>query len=211
MASNKLSPTKKLIKQKLMKKELIGNHKNGGADYRPKADPKRVKVQDFQDISLGKVAPCRVNDVTANEAWVSVGITADCGGSNSARVKLWKVELQKLVDETRLTLQVHHYPPGTSKWNRIEQRLFCHTTQNWRGRPLSDRMSVVELISQCDDDQIWPQGRMRTRRANLSQGYQGLQKPNGTLDIPGDEFHPEWNYTIKPGKPKTQRLFLSIS
>ena len=73
-------------------------------------------------------------------------ITADCGGSNGARVRLWKIELQKLADETKLTLSVHHYPPGTSKWNRIEHRLFCHITQNWRGRPLTDRIAVVELI-----------------------------------------------------------------
>ena len=73
-------------------------------------------------------------------------ITADCGGSNGARVRLWKIELQKLADETNLTLSVHHDPPGTSKWNRIEHRLFCHITQNWRGRPLTDRIAVVELI-----------------------------------------------------------------
>ena len=68
-------------------------------------------------------------------------ITADCGGSNGARVRLWKTELQKLADETGLIVHVHHYPPGTSKWNRIEHRLFCHITQNWRGRPLTDRLS----------------------------------------------------------------------
>ena len=73
-------------------------------------------------------------------------ITADCGGSNGARVRLWKVELQKLANETGLVIHVHHYPPGTSKWNRIEHRLFCHITQNWRGRPLTDRLAVVELI-----------------------------------------------------------------
>jgi hypothetical protein len=73
-------------------------------------------------------------------------ITADCGGSNGARVRLWKVELQKLADETGLTIRVHRYPPGTSKWNKIEHRLFCHITQNWRGRPLTDRIAVVELI-----------------------------------------------------------------
>jgi DDE family transposase len=74
-------------------------------------------------------------------------ITADCGGSNGARVRLWKVELQRLADATGLTLHVHHYPPGTSKWNRIEHRLFCHITQNWRSRPLTDRVAVVELIA----------------------------------------------------------------
>ena len=74
-------------------------------------------------------------------------ITADGGGSNGTRVRLWKVELQKLADETGLVLHVHHYPPGTSKWNKIEHRLFCHITQTWRGRPLVDRMAVVELIA----------------------------------------------------------------
>jgi hypothetical protein len=72
-------------------------------------------------------------------------ITADCGGSNDARVRLWKLELQKLADETGLAIHVHHYPPGTSKWNKIEHRLFCHITQNWRGRPLTDRLAVVWL------------------------------------------------------------------
>src|SRR5574337_312440 len=73
-------------------------------------------------------------------------ITADCGGSNGARVRLWKIELQRFADETGLALNVHHYPPGASKRNRIEHRLFCHITQNWRGRPLTDRLAVVELI-----------------------------------------------------------------
>ncbi len=133
------------------KKELVGNFKNGGTDYRPKGDPLRVNVHDFEDKTLGKVAPYGVYDVTANEGWVSVGITADtaefavasirhwlermgrqrypeareltitadCGGSNGARVRLWKVELQKLADETGLAIRVRHYPPGTSKWNKI--------------------------------------------------------------------------------------------
>ncbi len=74
-------------------------------------------------------------------------ITADCGGSNGARVRLWKVKLQEFADETGLTIHVCHYPPGTSKWNKIRRRLFCHITQNWRARPLTDRVAVVELIA----------------------------------------------------------------
>ena len=73
-------------------------------------------------------------------------LTADCGGSNGARVRPWKLELQKARRRDGLTLHVHHYPPGTSKWNKIEHRLFCHITQNWRGRPLTSRVAVVELI-----------------------------------------------------------------
>ena len=160
------------------KKELIGNFKNGGSDWRPKGSPRHVNVHDFIDKDLGKAAPYGVYDVTANAGFVSIGIssdtaefavesircwldrmgrqrypeareltiTADCGGSNGARVRLWKLELQKLADETGLVLHVLHYPPGTSKWNRIEHRMFCHITQNWRGRPLTDRLTIVELI-----------------------------------------------------------------
>ncbi len=192
------------------KKELIGNYKNGGTDYRPKADPRRVKVHDFEDKSLGKVAPYGVFDVTANEAWVSLGITADtaefavqsirtwfyrmgharypeakklvitadCGGSNGVRIRLWKVELQKLADETGLTLQIHHYPPGTSKWNKIEHRLFCHITQKL-ARPSAHRSHDGGRIDRRDDNQGRAQGRMCRRRTDLSEGRQGLQKRNG--------------------------------
>ena len=160
------------------KKELVGNYKNGGTDYRPKGEPCRVKVHDFEDKQKGKVAPYGVYDMTANEGFVGIGITsdtaqfavqsirtwrqrmglarypamseltitADCGGSNGARVRLWKAELQKFADETNLTLHVHHFPPGTSKWNKIEHRLFCHITQTWRSRPLLDHVTIVETI-----------------------------------------------------------------
>ena len=72
-------------------------------------------------------------------------IMADCGGSNEARLRLWKLELQKFADQTGLTIKVLHYPPGTSKWNKIAHRLFCHITQNWRGRPSTDRVTIVGL------------------------------------------------------------------
>ena len=211
------------------KKELIGNFKNGGSDYRPKGDPHRVKVHDFEDKQLGKVVPYGVYDVGANAGWVSLGITsdtaefavntirtwiervgrpryadmreltitADCGGSNGARVRLWKVELQKLADESGLTLRVHHYPPGTSKWNRIEHRMFCHITQNWRGQPLESRLAVVELIGatttktgltvECALDERHYEKGIRIKKAEMN-----------LLDIRGDVFHPEWNYTVKP-------------
>src|ERR1700688_2964223 len=143
------------------KKELIGNFKNGGTDYRPKGNPRRVIVHDFEDKRLGKVVPYGVYDVTANAGFVSVGITsdtaefavqsircwlermgrqrypkareltitADGGGSNGARVRLWKVELQKLADEKGLVLRVHHYPPGTSR--RVGRRnCTCGLSQN---------------------------------------------------------------------------------
>jgi hypothetical protein len=211
------------------KKELVGNFRNPGSDYRPKREPMRVNVHDFEDKELGKVVPYGVYDVGANEGWVSVGvtsdtaefavhsirtwlermgrkrypkareltITADCGGSNGARVRLWKLELQKLADATGLTLHVHHYPPGTSKWNKIEHRLFCHITQNWRGRPLTRRVAVVELIGATTT-----KAGLRVESAlderTYEKGIKVSKMQMASLDIIGDPFHPEWNYTIRP-------------
>ena len=216
------------------KKELVGNYKNGGTDYRPKGEPCRVKVHDFEDKQKGKVAPYGVYDMTANEGFVGIGITsdtaqfavqsirtwrqrmglarypamsertitADCGGSNGARVRLWKAELQKFADETNLTLHVHHFPPGTSKWNKIEHRLFCHITQTWRSRPLLDHVTIVETIGatttkaglkvECEIDTRTYQKGIKISNAEMK-----------ALELIGDEFHPEWNYTIKPRCPRT--------
>ena len=127
-------------------------------------------------------------------------ITADCGGSNGARVRLWKVELQKLADETGLAIHVHHYPPGTSKWNKIEHRLFCHITQNWRGRPLTDRLAVVELIGATTTKTgLRVESALDTR--TYRKGIKVSKAEMKCLDIVGDQFHPEWNYTIRPRSP----------
>ena len=214
------------------KKELIGNFRNGGTDYRPEGDPHRVRVHDFEDKAKGKVVPYGVYDVGANTGWVSVGIThdtaefavasircwlermgaqrypgmreltitADCGGSNGARVRLWKVELQKLADDTGLVLHVCHYPPGTSKWNKIEHRLFCHITQNWRGRPLADRAAVVELIAATTTKAGLKVESALDPRA-YEKGIRVSDPEMKRLDITGDAFHPEWNYTIRPRRP----------
>ena len=211
------------------KKELIGNFKNGGTDYRPKRQPRHVKVHDFEDKRRGKVVPYGVYDVAANTGFVSVGITsdtaafavasircwhermgrqrypqaraltitADCGGSNGARVRLWKVELQKLADESGLVINVHHYPPGTSKWNKIEHRLFCHITQNWRGRPLTDRLAVVELIGATTTTTgLKVESVLDT--SHYQKGIKVSDAEMARLNIRGDKFHPEWNYTIRP-------------
>jgi DDE family transposase len=214
------------------KKELVGDYKNGGSDYRPEGCPDKVNVHDFVDPKLGKVVPYGVYDIAANAGCVSVGIdndtaqfsvnsirrwldvmgrerypdtdslmiTADGGGSNGSRVKLFKLELQKLADETGLSLQVCHFPPGASKWNKIEHRLFCHITQNWRGTPLTSRLVVVELIAatttktgltvRCElDTQLYP------------KGIKVSDEEMASLNIKRDEFHPEWNYTISPRPP----------
>jgi len=218
------------------KKELVGNYKNGGSDYRPKGDPQRVKVHDFEDKELGKVVPYGVYDVAANSGFVSVGInadtaefavaavrrwfdqmgrerypnareltiTADGGGSNGSRVRLWKIELQKFADATGIIVHVHHYPPGTSKWNKIEHRLFCHITQTWRGRPLTDRLAVVELIAATTTTT-----GLRVESALDTHTYEkGIKVTDAemeALDITGDAFHPEWNYTIRPRSDRANR------
>ncbi len=211
------------------KKELVGNYKNAGSDYRRKGEPQRVNTHDFPDKKKGKAVPYGVLDITANVGWVSVGIThdtaefavasirtwlermgrqrypnmrelmitADCGGSNGARVRLWKVELQKLADETGLPIKVCHYPPGTSKWNKIEHRLFCHITQNWRAKPLADRAAVVELIAATTTKTgLKVECELDTR--TYEKGIKVSDAEMRSLDIPGDKFHPEWNYTIHP-------------
>jgi hypothetical protein len=127
-------------------------------------------------------------------------ITADGGGSNGSRVRLFKVELQKLADETGLTLKVCHYPPGTSKWNKIEHRLFCHITQNWRGKPLKSRETVVELIaSTTTTTGLTVQCELDTRA--YPKGIKVSDEELAALNIKGDGFHPEWNYTISPRDP----------
>ena len=116
-------------------------------------------------------------------------------------MRLWKVELQKLANTTGLTLHVNHYPPGTSKWNKIEHRLFCHITQNWRGQPLESRAAVIELIGrtttktglkvECALDERTYEKGIRISKAQMRQ-----------IAIEGDTFHPEWNYTITPRSPQ---------
>lgn len=211
------------------KKELIGDFKNAGREWQLKGMPEQVRVHDFIDPVLGKVAPSGIYDITANTGWVSVGIdhdtaefavesirrwwremgsavypnarrlliTADCGRANGNRVRLWRRELQKLADELRMTIRVCHFPPGTSKWNKIERCMFCHITANWRGRPLVSRQVVVNLI-----------GSTTTHaglhiRANLDEnayasGIKVSAAELAALAIERDEFHGEWNYQLRP-------------
>ncbi len=217
------------------KKELVGDFKNGGREWRPKGQPEEVRVHDFMDKVLGKAIPYGVYDLTANAGWVSVGsdhdtadfaaetvrrwwrnmgqpqypratellITADGGGSNGSRCRLWKVALQRLADELRLVISVCHFPPGTSKWNKIEHRLFSQIAVNWRGRPLTSHEVVVQLI-----------GDTRTEtglrvQAELDHNHYptGIKVPNKALaavNLRRAEFHGEWNYTISPSIRPTE-------
>ena len=213
------------------KKEIVGNYKNPGREWEPHGHPRRVKSKDFPDKELGKVAPYGVYDLTANEGWVSVGIshdtaefavesvrrwwyrmgrsvypeakelliTADAGGATAAAIGCGRSACKSLADETGLRIAVCHFPPGTSKWNKIEHRMFCHITENWRGRPLVSRAVVVNLI-----------GSTRTRtglqiRAELDTNTyeKGIKVTDQELEavrLKRDKFHGDWNYRIEPAR-----------
>lgn len=211
------------------KKELVGDFKNGGREWRPQGKPEEVRVHDFLIKDLGRAVPYGIYDIASNAGWVSVGIdhdtaafaaqtirrwwhevgsvrypdakrlliTADGGGSNGSRVRLWKSELQRLANEISIDIVVHHLPPGTSKWNKIEHRLFSFITQNWRAKPLVSYQVIIDLIGAtttqaglkvvCElDTNIYPTGIV-VSDAEMD-----------AIHIVRAEFHGEWNYTIKP-------------
>ena len=124
-------------------------------------------------------------------------VTCDGGGSNSSRSRLWKLELQGLADELGLRVSVCHFPPGTSKWNKVEHRMFCHITQNWRGRPLVSREVVVKLIGA-----VTTKGGLRIRSELDENRYETGRKVTDeqfqSLSLERDSFHGEWNYTLLP-------------
>ncbi len=214
------------------KKELVGDFKNSGREWRPKGDPEKVRVHDFLDREKGKAIPYGVYDVGANKGWVSIGIdhdtaafavntirrwwrnmgrrayasadslliTADGGGSNGVRVRLWKWELQKLADETGMTIQMCHLPPGTSKWNKIEHRLFSFITKNWRGKPLLTHATIVNLISATQTQQGLTV-RCVLDRKKYPKKIKVTDEQMQTLRLTPDRFHGDWNYTIRP-RPK---------
>jgi hypothetical protein len=211
------------------KKELVGDFKNGGREWRPEGEPEEVRVHDFQDPALGKAIPYGVYDLTANRGWVGVGVDhdtaesavatldrwwsmmgrplypraaellvmADGGGSNGSRNRLWKVALVAMARETGLRIRVCHFPPGTSKWNKIEHRMFCHITQNWRGRPLVSHEVIVNRIGSTTtlkgleiraelDAKAYPKGKKVT------------DEELAAVKIQRARFHGEWNYTVLP-------------
>ena len=211
------------------KRELVGEFKNGGAEWQPKGKPEQVRVHDFASGGKGKDTPYGVYDLGLDAGWVNVGtdhdtsafavesirqwwntmgracypnamrllITADSGGSNGPRGRLWKLELQKLADETKLEITVCHFPPGTSKWNKIEHRLFSFITQNWRGRPLTSHEVIVQLIAATTTKSgLRVQSRLDTGK--YPKGIRVSRKEFKTIDLNKASFHGEWNYTIMP-------------
>jgi transposase len=124
-------------------------------------------------------------------------ITADCGGSNGYRVRLWKYELQKLSDELKFKIHVRHFPPGTSKWNKIEHKLFCYISKNWRGKPLVSKEAVVNLIANTKTS-TGLEVRSVLDEKEYTKGKKISDEEMAVLNIHGDLFHPEWNYTLSP-------------
>mgnify|MGYP000213684395 CR=1 FL=1 len=211
------------------KKELIGDFKNGGREWRPQDRPEAVRVHDFIIPALGKAVPYGVYDLARNEGWVSVGIdhdtasfavhtirrwwnrmgrqaypdtkalliTADAGGSNGSRVRLWKWELQQFANRTGLAITVCHFPPGTSKWNKIEHRLFSHIAMNWRGKPLVDLVTIISLIGETTSE-----AGLRVRsEVDLGRYPQGVVISDAQMaqvQLEPHAFHGDWNYTIRP-------------
>jgi len=127
-------------------------------------------------------------------------VTADCGGSNGYRGRLWKIELQKLADETALEISVCHLPPGTSKWNRIEHRMFSFITQNWRGKPLISHEVIVKLIASTRTEKGLSI-RCELDTNNYPKGIKVSDKEMKQINLIRHSFHGEWNYTIRPRSP----------
>jgi hypothetical protein len=124
-------------------------------------------------------------------------ISADCGGGNGNRIRLWKAELQKLADDTGLTTRVCHFPPGTSKWNKIEHRLFCHISQTWRGRPLISYQVIINSIA-ATTTSSGLKVFARLDQRGYPKKIEVTDAQVAAVNITPDPFHPEWNYTIAP-------------
>jgi transposase len=124
-------------------------------------------------------------------------ITADGGGSNGSRVRLWKTKLQKLANELNMTILVRHFPPGTSKWNKIEHRMFCHITENWRGRPLISREVVVQLIGSTTTA-AGLEIKAALDKCSYNSGIKVSDQELENVNLYREEFHGEWNYEIRP-------------
>lgn len=215
------------------KKELVGNFKNNGKEYRKEKDPRQVLDHDFALPELGKVAPYGVFVLNDNTGFVNLGtdhdtsefaaesicrwwftvgkntfphakriyINADGGGSNRPRGLQWKYELQEVADVTGLEIHMSHFPPGTSKWNKIEHRLFCYITKNWQGKPLIDIETAVNLISSTTTKTgLKVICTVDTNKYELKKKITDEQAESINLQE-CDQFG-KWNYIIRPNKDR---------
>jgi hypothetical protein len=211
------------------KRELVGDFKAVGREFEPAGRPVEVRGHDFKDKQLGHAIPYGIYDLTAEEGWVSVGITsdtaqfavstiiswwehlgrerypdattltitADSGGSNNPRTRLWRHELQRLAGTTGLRIRVCHFPPGTSKWNKIEHRLFSFVSLNWRGKPLESLEVVVNLIASTTTNtglKVYAQ----LDPDSYERGIEITDEQLAAVNIARHTFHGDWNYTITP-------------
>lgn len=126
----------------------------------------------------------------------SIYINADGGGSNGSRVRLWKIELQKLANEIGKVIEVSHFPPGTSKWNKIEHKMFCFITKNWRGVPLVDTATIINLIGNTTNAGLTI--RAKLDETQYQKGIVVSDEELSEISIHKHEFHGEWNYKIAP-------------
>jgi hypothetical protein len=211
------------------KKELVGDFKNAGRQWRPKGAPEPVRVHDFVIPEQGKAIPYGIYDLRRNEGWVSIGIdhdtarfavnairswwkrmgrpaypgatslliTADAGGSNGSRLRLWKWELQRFANRSGLSITVCHLPPGSSKWNKIEHRLFSHIAMNWRGQPLVSLAVIVSLIGSTTTA-AGLRVRSEIDKGNYAKGVVLTDEQMAKLNLERHSFHGDWNYTIHP-------------
>lgn len=223
-----ISENNPVISVDTKKKELVGNFKNNGAEYRPKGEPRKVNDHDFMEEG-GRVAPYGVYDIGANEGFVNLGtsadtaefavegirrwweqsghirypdaskmmITADCGGSNGYRTRLWKTSLQTLANETGLSIHVSHFPPGTSKWNKIEHLLFAQITRCWRGQPLETIELIVSLI-QATTTSTGLKVSCQVDTNTYERGKKISDEALAAVNIERHDWHGEWNYVIHP-------------
>jgi hypothetical protein len=211
------------------KKELVGQFKNAGREWRPKGQPETARTHDFPGDSVGKAVPYGVYDLTADAGWVSVGtdhdtaafavesirrwwkadgqdeyprarrllITADAGGSNGYRTRAWKAELAALAVETGLEITCSHFPPGTSKWNKIEHRLFSHITMNWRGRPLTSHEVIVATIA-ATTTRTGLRVHAELDTGTYGTGVKVSDRQMDALPLTRHDWHGDWNYTLGP-------------
>lgn len=211
------------------KKELVGEFKNSGEEYCKKSQPTKVNVYDCVDKEKGKASPYGIYDISKNNGFVSVGISADTaefsvnsirswwcemgeatyknaaeiyinadgGGSNGSRVRLWKIELQKFANEINKVIHVSHFPPGTSKWNKIEHKMFCFISKNWRGKVLIDTATIVQLIASTTTKKgLTIKSKLDERQ--YEKGIKISDQELAQINIATDSFHGEWNYQIIP-------------
>src|SRR5918912_1441087 len=188
------------------KKELVGEFKNGGRAWRPKGSPEAVRVHDFLIKERGRAVPYGVYDLAANAGWVGVGQDHDTAAFAGQTIRRWWQEIgrPRYPGAKSLTITVHHLPPGTSKWNAIEHRLFAFISQNWRATPLVSYRVIVDLIG-ATTTRTGLSVRCELDPNRSPKGVTVSEAEMAGLHIARDEFHGEWNYTLSQRPPSRPR------